>query len=281
MSSIPGCRPNSPTRSRWRSRSTRKTAPRPRCCWRRRSAPAPAVSSHSRTGRGRGTSVAPGPRACCRGRPPTAQTRAEPRTGAPTNRTAAHARQPRQLEPRRPVYPPPMGGYGPDASVRRGPAERPRRSRAARRFFAFLAVVVLFVAAVAVAITIATSTSNNVVHFRKGRRPRHRRRRQAASEHHRSVHEIAPVASPSGDARRHLGSLGHSPGRESPDGGHPPPQLSGECLCPGDGALCGSFGRSTWRGGPFPAPRHPGARPPPTANSPHRSPPADPPSAGR
>ena len=101
------------------------------------------------------------------GRPPTAQTRAEPRTGAPTNRTAAHARQPRQLEPRRPVYPPPMGGYGPDASVRRGPAERPRRSRAARRFFAFLAVVVLFVAAVAVAITIAASASNNVVHFRK------------------------------------------------------------------------------------------------------------------
>ena len=101
------------------------------------------------------------------GQPPTAQTRVGPRNGPPTSRTAAHARQPRQLEPRRPVYPPPMGGYGPDASVRRAPAERPRRSRTARRFFAFLVLILVFVGAVAAAIAIAASTSNNAVHFRK------------------------------------------------------------------------------------------------------------------
>ena len=59
-----------------------------------------------------------------------------------------------------------MSGYGTEDG-RRAPAQRSRGSRAARRFFALLAVVVLFVAAVAVAITIAASTSNNVVHFRK------------------------------------------------------------------------------------------------------------------
>jgi serine/threonine protein kinase len=92
--------------------------------------------------------------------PPTAQTRA----GPPTGRTTAP--RPRQLEPRRPAYPPPMSGYGPD-EARRAPAQRSGGSRAARRFFAFLAIVVLFVAAVAVAVTIAASTSKNVVHYRK------------------------------------------------------------------------------------------------------------------
>ena len=88
----------------------------------------------------------------------------DPRAAPPTSRTTAP--RPRQLEPRRPAYPPPMSGYGPD-EARRAPARRSGGSRAARRFFAFLAIVVLFVAAVAVAVTIATSTSNNVVHYRK------------------------------------------------------------------------------------------------------------------
>ena len=96
--------------------------------------------------------------------PPTAPTRVAPRTTPPTGRTTAP--RPRQLEPRRPGYPPPMSGYGPD-EARRAPAQRSRGSRAARRFFVFLAVVVLFVAAVAVAVTIAASTSSNVVHYRK------------------------------------------------------------------------------------------------------------------
>ncbi len=94
---------------------------------------------------------------------PTAATRVvpAPATGV---RSPAGAR-PRQLEPRRPAYPPPpMAAYGPDEPRR---AERSGGSRTARRFFAFLAVVVLFVAAVAVAITIAASTSNNAVHFRR------------------------------------------------------------------------------------------------------------------
>ncbi len=95
---------------------------------------------------------------------PTAQTRVAPRTGPPTGRTTPA--RPRQLEPRRAAYPPPMSGYGPD-EARRAPAQRSRGSRTARRFFAFLAVVVLFVAAVAVAVTIAASTSSNVVHYRK------------------------------------------------------------------------------------------------------------------
>jgi eukaryotic-like serine/threonine-protein kinase len=96
---------------------------------------------------------------------PTAETRVGPRTGPATARTNAQPR-PRQLEPRRPAYPPPISAYGPDDG-RHAPAQRSRGSRAARRLFALLAVVILFVAAVAVAITIAASTSNNVVHFRK------------------------------------------------------------------------------------------------------------------
>ncbi len=95
---------------------------------------------------------------------PTAQTRVAPRTAPPSGRTTPA--RPRQLEPRRAAYPPPMSGYGPD-EARRAPARRSRGSRTARRFFAFLAVVVLFVAAVAVAVTIAASTSSNVVHYRK------------------------------------------------------------------------------------------------------------------
>ena len=97
---------------------------------------------------------------------PTAQTRVAPRSAPATGRTAAQPRQARQLEARRPAYPPPMAGYSPD-EARRAPAKRSGGSRAARRFFAFLAIVMLFVAAVAVAVTIAASTSNNVVHFRK------------------------------------------------------------------------------------------------------------------
>jgi serine/threonine-protein kinase len=92
---------------------------------------------------------------------PTAQTRV-----APVPATGAHGpatARTRQLEPRRPAYPPPMSGYGPQETGRRAPA----RNRAARRFLAFLAVVVLFVAAVAVAIAISASTSSKVVHFRR------------------------------------------------------------------------------------------------------------------
>ncbi len=96
---------------------------------------------------------------------PTAETRVGPNAGPATARTNAQPRA-RQLEPRRPAYPPPMSGYATEDG-RRAPAQRSRGSRAARRFFALLAVVILFVAAVAVAITIAASTSNNVVHFRK------------------------------------------------------------------------------------------------------------------
>jgi len=94
---------------------------------------------------------------------PTAETRVAPRTASTNNRTGPG---PRQLEPRRPAYPPPMPAYGPDEG-RRAAAQRSGGSRAARRFFAVLAVVVLFVTAVAAAIAIAASTSNNVVHFRK------------------------------------------------------------------------------------------------------------------
>jgi serine/threonine-protein kinase len=95
------------------------------------------------------------------GGPPTAQTRVA--TGPIPARGPAPARA-RQLEPRRPTtYPPPVSAYGPTESRR---VER-RRGRGARRFFAFLAVVLLFVAAVAVALTIAASTSSNAVHFRR------------------------------------------------------------------------------------------------------------------
>lgn len=89
---------------------------------------------------------------------PTAQTRVAPSPGAPARA--------RQLEPRRAAYPPPAGDDGP-ADARRAPAKRSGGSRAARRFLAFLAVVVVFVAAVAVAVTISASTSSNVVHFRR------------------------------------------------------------------------------------------------------------------
>jgi len=95
---------------------------------------------------------------------PTAQTRVAPRAAPPTSRTNAHPR--RQLEPRRPAYPPPMSGYGPDEGYR-DYAQRSGGSRTARRFFAFLAVVVLFVAAVAAAIAIAANSSNTAVHYQK------------------------------------------------------------------------------------------------------------------
>ncbi len=123
--------------------------------------------------------IEPAPTARTRNLGGTAATRVLSGRGAPTGETrvapvpapATGARSPatartRQLEPRRPAYPPPMGAYGPDDAYR-GHAERRRRGRGARRFLAFLAVVLLFVAAVAVAVTIAASTSNNVVHFRR------------------------------------------------------------------------------------------------------------------
>jgi serine/threonine-protein kinase len=100
------------------------------------------------------------------GRAPTAQTQLAPRTrtGERTSRNAPA--RPRQLEPQRPAYPPSRAGYGP-AETERIAAERSGGSRALRRFFAFLAIVLLFVAAVAAAVTISASTSNNVVHFRR------------------------------------------------------------------------------------------------------------------
>jgi eukaryotic-like serine/threonine-protein kinase len=88
---------------------------------------------------------------------PTAQTRVAPRTGAPARA--------RQLEPHRPAYPPTVGDYGPPETRRAAPSSG--GSRAARRFLAFVAVVILFVAAVAVAVTISASTSGSVVHFRR------------------------------------------------------------------------------------------------------------------
>jgi hypothetical protein len=99
------------------------------------------------------------------GRPPTAQTQVAPRTraGAPTGRN--EPARARQLEPRRPAYPPTMGGYGPADT--RVAAERSGGSRAFKRFLAFLAVVVLFVAAVAVAVAISASTSSSAVQFRR------------------------------------------------------------------------------------------------------------------
>jgi len=96
---------------------------------------------------------------------PTGQTRvaAAPATAAQGPATA----RTRQLEARRAAaYPPATGAYGPDEAYRQ-PAERTGGGRAARRFLAFLAVVLLFVAAVAAAVTISASTSSNVVHFRK------------------------------------------------------------------------------------------------------------------
>jgi hypothetical protein len=95
---------------------------------------------------------------------PTAQTRVA--TGPPTGARGPATARTRQLEPRRAAAypPPPMRAYGTDEPRR---AERSSGRRGARRFFAFLAVVLLFVAAVAVAVTIAASTSNQAVHFRR------------------------------------------------------------------------------------------------------------------
>ena len=118
--------------------------------------------------------VEPAPTARTRNMEGTAATRVLSGRGTPTAQThvapvpATGVRGPaaartRQLEPRRSAHPPPMGTYERDKPRPR----RPARSRAARRFFAFLAVVLLFVAAVAVAVTISASTSNKVVHFRR------------------------------------------------------------------------------------------------------------------
>jgi eukaryotic-like serine/threonine-protein kinase len=94
---------------------------------------------------------------------PTAETRVAPRTAQTSRNAPARVRQ---IEPRRPAYPPRVADYGPPETQRTA-AQRSGGSRAARRFFAFLAVVILFVAAVAVAVTISASTSSNVVHFRR------------------------------------------------------------------------------------------------------------------
>ncbi|MGN6869460.1 MAG: protein kinase domain-containing protein [Solirubrobacteraceae bacterium] len=114
--------------------------------------------------------IEPAPTARTRNLEGTAATRVLSGPGAPTaqTRVATGVRGPatarnRQLEPRRAAYPPTTGAYAPDAAYRRAPAG----SRTARRFFAFLAVVVLFVAAVAVAVTISASTSSSAVHYRK------------------------------------------------------------------------------------------------------------------
>ncbi len=107
----------------------------------------------------------------------TASTRVMSGRGAPTAQTrvasapATAARGPatartRQLDPHPATYPPPMGAYGPDEAYRQQ-TERARSGRAARRFIAFLAVVLLFVAAVAAAVTISASTSSSAVHFRR------------------------------------------------------------------------------------------------------------------
>ena len=97
---------------------------------------------------------------------PTAQTRVAP-IPAGSGRGPATTRT-RQLEPRRAVYPPPMNAYGPDEAYR-GPAPRQRSGggRAARRFLAFVGVVLLFAAAVAVAVTIAANASKSVVHYQR------------------------------------------------------------------------------------------------------------------
>jgi eukaryotic-like serine/threonine-protein kinase len=97
---------------------------------------------------------------------PTAQTRVAPVPAPATGARGPAAARTRQLEPRRPAYPPPMSGYGPDEGYR-GRAERSGGSRTARRFLAFLLVVLLFVGAVAAAVTIAASTSSSAVHFRR------------------------------------------------------------------------------------------------------------------
>ena len=97
---------------------------------------------------------------------PTAQTRVAP-IPAGSGRGPATTRT-RQLEPRRAVYPPPINAYGPDEAYR-GPAPRQRSGggRAARRFLAFVGVVLLFAAAVAVAVTIAANASKSVVHYQR------------------------------------------------------------------------------------------------------------------
>ena len=97
---------------------------------------------------------------------PTAATRVGPAPATGVGVGGPATARTRELEPRRPAYPPPMRGYGPD-DTRPGAPARSGGSRAARRFLAFLAVVLLFVAAVAVAVTISASTSSKVVHYRK------------------------------------------------------------------------------------------------------------------
>src|SRR5438067_49226 len=88
--------------------------------------------------------------------PGTAATRVEPRTGAGV---ATPPPAVRRLEPRR-------SQTDPYARPEPAHAAEPRRSSAARRFFAVLALAILFAAAVAVAVVISTSTSNTVVQLR-------------------------------------------------------------------------------------------------------------------
>ena len=168
--------------------------------------------------RDRGTPGAPPRPACSRGaarrrpRPGSA-----PRTPPATGRTARPAAAARQLEAA------PAGVSAADGRLRpgRGPSRAaPKRSggsRAARRFFAFLAVVVLFVAAVAVAITIAASTSNNVVHFRKVVAHDTNDAVNQLQKHHQPVHEVSSGACPHRvTCALGLRSSRHGVGRESP-----------------------------------------------------------------
>jgi serine/threonine-protein kinase len=88
----------------------------------------------------------------------TTATQIAPRTEAGTRPRPAPAV--RRLEPR----PYPTGAYARPAAE---PVAEPRRSgRAARRFFALLALALLFAAAVGTAVVISTSTSNTVVRLR-------------------------------------------------------------------------------------------------------------------
>ncbi len=120
---------------------------------------------------------------------PTAQTRVAPRPSPPTTDRGPSA------APAARAAPAGLSAAGVRLRPRRGspgPGAALGRVRAARRFFAFLAVVVLFVAAVAAADRDRRQLVEQRRPLPEGRRARRERRGQAASEHHQSVHEVAP-----------------------------------------------------------------------------------------
>ncbi len=88
--------------------------------------------------------------------PDTAATRVVPRAAPRTARTA----------PGRMAVPPERRSGRPQPVDPTEQVGERRRGRAARRFFAFTALALVFIAAVVVAVVIATSTSTTVVHFR-------------------------------------------------------------------------------------------------------------------